>query len=79
MVVVHKIWLAEVNSLPTTALEEILTTIFPGTCLGLFIKHCVKSVRIRSYSGPYFSAFGLNTESYAVKLLGTISLKCPFF
>ena len=24
--------------------------------------HCVKSVRIRSYSGPYFPAFGLNTE-----------------
>ena len=23
--------------------------------------HCVKSVRIRSYSGPYFPAFGLNT------------------
>ena len=23
--------------------------------------HCVKIVRIRSYSGPYFSAFGLNT------------------
>ena len=23
--------------------------------------HCVKSVRIWSYSGPYFSAFGLNT------------------
>ena len=28
--------------------------------------HCVKSVRIRSYSGPYFPAFGLNTR-------GTIS------
>ena len=28
--------------------------------------HCVKSVRIRSYSGPYFLAFGLNTESYFV-------------
>ena len=28
---------------------------FPGS-------HCVKSVRIRSYSGPHFPAFGLNTE-----------------
>ena len=28
--------------------------------------HCVKSVRIRSYSGPYFTAFGLNTERYRV-------------
>ena len=26
--------------------------------------HCVKSVRIRSYSGPYFPAFGLNTDQY---------------
>ena len=25
-------------------------------------QHCVKSVRIRSYSGPYFPAFGLNTD-----------------
>ena len=24
--------------------------------------HCVKSVRIRSYSGPCFPAFGLNTD-----------------
>ena len=30
--------------------------------------HCVKRVRIRSYSGPYFPAFGLNTERYAVLL-----------
>ena len=27
-------------------------------------KHCVKSVRIRSYSGSYSPAFGLNTERY---------------
>ena len=28
--------------------------------------HCVKSVRIQSYSGPYFPAFGLNTEYLSV-------------
>ena len=28
--------------------------------------HCMKSVRIRSYSGSYFPAFGLNTERYSV-------------
>ena len=28
--------------------------------------HCVKSVRIWSFSGPYFSAFGLNTERCSV-------------
>ena len=25
-------------------------------------KHCVKSVPIRSFSGPYFPAFGPNTD-----------------
>ena len=29
---------------------------------------CVKSVRIWSYSGPYFPAFGLNIERYSVSL-----------
>ena len=29
-------------------------------------KRCVKSVRIWSYSGPDFPAFGLNTERYVV-------------
>ena len=29
---------------------------------------CLKSVRIWSYSGPCFSAFGLNTERYCVYL-----------
>ena len=28
-------------------------------------KHCVKSVSIRSFSGPYFPTFGLNTERYS--------------
>ena len=27
-------------------------------------EHCVKSVCIQSFSGPYFPAFGLNTERY---------------
>ena len=29
---------------------------------------CVKGIRIRSFSGPYFPAIGLNTESYSVSL-----------
>ena len=33
-----------------------------------FPMHSVRSVRIRSYSGPYFPAFGLNTERYGVSL-----------
>ena len=32
------------------------------------VSHCVNSVCIRSCSGPYFSAFGLNTERYSVSL-----------
>ena len=30
------------------------------------VHHCIKSVRIWSYSGLYFPAFGLNTERYSV-------------
>ena len=36
--------------------------------------HCLKSVYIRSYSGPYFPAFGLNTERYGVSF--RIQSKC---
>ena len=37
--------------------------------LNLFgMQHCVKSVRIQSFSGPYFLAFGLHTERYGVSL-----------
>ena len=30
--------------------------------------HCVKSVQIWSFSGPYFPVFGLNTEIYSINL-----------
>ena len=30
--------------------------------------HCVKSVRIWSFSGPHLTAFGINTERYSVSL-----------
>ena len=34
-----------------------------------FLKiHCVKSFRIRGFSGPYIPAFELNTERYGVFL-----------
>ena len=29
--------------------------------------HCLKSVRVQSYSGPHFPAFGLSTERYGVR------------
>ena len=28
--------------------------------------HCVKSIRYRSFSGPFFLTFGVNTEIYRV-------------
>ena len=43
---------------------------------------CLKSVRIRSYSGPHFPSFGLNTERYGVSLFTQCSelwLKFPLF
>ena len=36
--------------------------------------HCVKSVHIRSFSGPHCPTFGLNTEEYSVSL--RIQPKC---
>ena len=41
--------------------------------------HCVKSVRIWSYSGPYFPALGLNTEIYEVQInrVQTYTLQSP--
>ena len=32
------------------------------------IDHCVKRVQIRSFFGPYFPVFGLNTEIYSVNI-----------
>ena len=39
-----------------------------GSRVNLLIFHWVKPVRIQIYSGPYFPAFGLNTEGYGVSL-----------
>ena len=40
---------------------ELLSSFF-------FYIHCVKSVRVRSFSSPYFPALGQNTEIYGVSL-----------
>ena len=45
-----------------------LCIILPLNCLLTKIFHCAKSVRLWSFSGPYFPALGLNTEIYSVKL-----------
>ena len=52
-------------------LRQILVkcTFFDFICLKIVkTMHCEKSVRIRSYSGPHFPSFGLNTERYGVSL-----------
>ena len=46
-------------------------------CENCYILHCVKSVRIRSYSCPYFPAFGLNTERYFVWKYKLNFICCP--
>ena len=37
-------------------------------------RHCIQNARMPNFSGPYFSAFGLNTERYGVFL--HIQSKC---
>ena len=49
--------------LPVTLLKEYgLKSHIKG--YHVYMNHCVKSIRIRSYSGPHFPAFGLNAERY---------------
>ena len=43
-------------------------TLYLRCLTGFWICLCAKSVRIRSYSGPYFPALGLNTWRYIVSL-----------
>ena len=52
--------------------EPILKRDFCNTkvqfALAYTTKHCLKSVRIRSFSGPYFLAFWLNKKRFSVSL-----------
>ena len=43
------------------------------------MQYCVKSVRIRSFSGPYFPTFGLYTERYETSKYGPEKLQIPIF
>ena len=47
--------------------ERIWIVLNTDRCLSLLhisirLRHCVKSVHVQSYSGPYFPAFGLNKD-----------------
>ena len=46
--------------------ESQIQTLHCNTYRGCSWSHCLKSVRIRSYSDPYFLAFGLHTDRYEV-------------
>ena len=48
--------------------EYLLETFLAKSNPYPFITHCVKSVRIRSFSGLYFPTFGLNTDRCSVSL-----------
>ena len=49
-----------------TSVSMSVGSIFCIDQLNLFNLHCLKSVRIRSFSGRYFSAFGLNAERHSI-------------
>ena len=54
---------------PVSLLHIFRTSFFKNTSGWLLLKdtkkiHCIKSVRIWSYSGLYFPAFGLNNSEY---------------
>ena len=63
-------WYSEKQS-PRDVLQKFKTPVaasdsifFSSTNKSIINSHCVKSVCIRCYSGPYFPAFGLNKERY---------------
>ena len=60
--------------IPDSAYLMLPKDLFQTMLIWCYEKHCVKSVHIRSYSGPHFPAFGLNTERCGVSL--RIQSKC---
>ena len=49
-------------------MQPLLSVTPSETYSGPCSKDCVKSVRIRSFSGQYFPVFGLHTERYSVSV-----------
>ena len=54
-----------INSMKTQV-NRLKSSSFPKITSPIRQFHCVQSVRIRSYSGPHFPAFRLNTERCGV-------------
>ena len=59
---------------PFWTVEPPVTQEFEELNISKSTVHCVKSVRIRSFSGQYFPAFRLNTERHGASL--RIQSKC---
>ena len=70
-------WLREIELLKQR-LQLLCSCDHFGKYVCLKEQHCVKSIHIRSFSGPYFSVFGLNTGKYGPEKLRiwTILTQC---
>ena len=67
----HLIHLTDIHRFSLIYFQICITKIvyiLHNKMLHLVFPHCVKSASIRSCSGPYFPAFGLNTERCSVSL-----------
>ena len=53
-------------TLKVSTISKVLYLLIEGYLTYSQVFHCMKSVRILSFSGAYFPAFGLNTERYRV-------------
>ena len=59
------------NNSPSESLETQINKgkdLINFSFIRIYVFRYIKSVRVRSFSGPYFPAFGLNTEVYSVNL-----------
>ena len=54
--------------IPTLGPQNCSFLLFHYIVFWFVNKHCVKSVRIRSFSNPYFPRFKLITERYSISL-----------
>ena len=51
-----------------THLDSFSSVLFANFTLQILRRHCLKSARIQSFSGPSFSAFGVSKEIYCVNI-----------
>ena len=59
--------------------QLVLEIVLQAPSSNITVFHWVKSIRIWSFPGPYFPAFGLNTGKYGPEKLRKWTLFCPLF